>query len=112
MVLKLKTTFSGNALLTFLDLRIVKLFDMTTGHADQMVVMATLLKLKNRFTGLEMTARQETRLLKLGQHAVDRSQADILPLADEHTIDILSRQVATITALENLEDRPPRQGCF
>jgi len=57
MVLKLKTAFSGNVLLTLLNLRIVKLFDMSTGHADKMVVMATLLKLEDRFTGLEMTAR-------------------------------------------------------
>jgi len=57
MVLKLKTAFSGNVLLTLLNLRIVKLFDMSTGHADKMVVMATLLKLENRFAGLEMTAR-------------------------------------------------------
>lgn len=55
VVLKLKTAFSGNALLTLLDLRIVKLFNMPTGHANQVVVMATFLKLEDRFTGLEMT---------------------------------------------------------
>jgi outer membrane protein assembly factor BamE len=70
------------------------------------------LKLEDRFTGLEMTARQETRLLKLGQNTVDRCQANILPLAQEHTVDILSREVAPIAALENLKDCPPGQGCF
>jgi len=85
---------------------------MSTGHADQMVVMPTLLKLEDRFTGLEMTARQETRPLKLGQNSVDRRQANILPLAHEHTVNILSREVAPIAALENLKDCPPGQGCF
>jgi hypothetical protein len=57
VVLKLKTAFSGNVLLTLLDLRIVKLFDMPTGHTNQMVVMATLLKLENRLACLKMAAR-------------------------------------------------------
>jgi len=57
VVLKLKTTFNGNMLLALLDLRIVKLFNMTTGHADQMIVMATLLKLENRLACLKMAAR-------------------------------------------------------
>jgi outer membrane protein assembly factor BamE len=112
MVLKLKTALSRNVLLTLLNLRIVKFFDMSTGHADQMVVMPTLLKLEDRFTGLEMTARQETRLLKLGQNPVNRRQTNILSFANQHSVDILSREVATITALENLKDCPPGQGGF
>ena len=112
MVLQLKTAFSGDALLTLLDLRIVELFNMATSHTNQMVVMATFLKLKDRLTGLEMTARQETSLLELGQYSVDRCEANILPLANQHAVNILSGEVTTVTALENLKNRPPWHSCF
>jgi hypothetical protein len=35
-----------------------------------------------------------------------------MSFANQHAVDILSREVATITALENLEDRATRHGGF
>jgi hypothetical protein len=48
-----------------------------------------------------MTSREQSRLLELGQHPVDRGKPDVLAFTDQDPIHIFSREVAAITALNS-----------
>ena len=108
MIFQSESTSGRDLLLPLFDRGIVKFFHMTAGHTDQMVVMAAFTKFKNRFARFEVITRQQSGLLKLGQHSVDRSQTNILAFFNEHPIDVLRTEVPAFTALKNLENRPPR----
>ena len=63
--------------LALLDLGVVELLDPTAVQAHQMVVVLALIELVDRLVALEMAANQDTGLLELRQHPVDRGQANV-----------------------------------
>ena len=65
MFLNGKTMFLGNFLLTTLDAFIVKLFDMPTRGAHQMVVMLALFEFVHRPIGLKLLTFEQPYLNEL-----------------------------------------------
>ena len=79
MVLQRKSSVLGNLLLSTLDLGIEELLHTATLQADQMVMVLTFIEFVHRLARLELAALEQASLLKLGQHAIDRSQTHIMP---------------------------------
>ncbi len=72
-----KATFLCNHILAPLYFGIVKLFDLATLQANEMIVMMPLIQFKNRFAGFEVMTLKESDLFKLRQNAVNRGKPDI-----------------------------------
>ena len=93
MIGKLKTLLAGNPTLTILDLGIAELLHPAAVQADQVIMMGSLVELKDRLTRLKMAARENPGLLELGQDAIHGGQTDIDSFGQERPIDILGREV-------------------
>ena len=78
----------GNGLLPTFDDLVDELFHPTATDADDMVVMTTAVELEDRMPALEIMSFHQTGRLELGQHPVDRGQADVLPGFQEQLVDI------------------------
>jgi len=93
MIGKLESLLSGNPALPILDLGIAELLHPAAVQADQVIVMGSLVELKDRLTRLKMAARENPSLLKLGQDAIHGGQANIDGFSQQRPIDIFGRQV-------------------
>jgi hypothetical protein len=65
-----------------------------------MVVVVAVVEFEHRFVAVEVMANQETCLLELGEHAVDRGQTDILAFVRQQAIDLLGRHVPLVALLD------------
>jgi hypothetical protein len=74
-----------------------------------MIVMAAFVQLVHRLAGLEVLARKEPCMLELGQHPVDRGQADINAFGEQGLVHILGGEVAHLARFEQLQDPAARQ---
>ncbi len=110
MLGKPETTFFGHLPLPVLDGPIKEFLDATAIEAHQMIMVRTFIELEYRLARLEMTARQNPRLLELGQYPVNRCQPDVHVLGKQRAVDILGGQVATAGAMENIQHLQPRGG--
>ncbi len=88
MVGDFKALGFGHSMLPGFNFCVVKLFHPTAIEADHVVMVLTFIELIDRFTTFEVIAAQNAGLLKLGQNAVDRGQADIGILIQELAKDI------------------------
>ena len=104
MIADRETAILRDAALTPFDFRVIELFDATALHADEMIVMARVFQLEHRLARLEVMALQKSRVLELGQHAIDRRQSGIEALFGEQAIDVFGGKVPHRALLEQLED--------
>ena len=79
MLVDCETALLGDRELALFNRLVVKLFDASTLHADQMVVMAAAVQLENGLAAFEMVADQEARLLELAD--LDAELREILTRA-------------------------------
>src|SRR3954468_4173601 len=110
MAVELEPTLAGDLVLALLDLGVVELFHAPALQAHEMVVVPALVQLEHRLAGFEILPRQQSRLLELREHAVDRGKADVDALGNERLVDVFGRQMAHFALLKELEDLAPRQG--
>ncbi len=109
MPAQVETALARHFALTAFDFGVVKFLDAPALQADQVIVVAALVELKDRLAGFEVLARKETGLLKLRQYAIDGRESDVDALAKERFIDILGRQVPDLALLEQFENLAARQ---
>jgi hypothetical protein len=102
----------GNILLMLFYDFIDELIDPATLYTQDMIVVVTLVQLKNRMPPLEMVAFDQAGRFKLGQYPVNRGQADVFTHFQEHFIDILRALMSDTTALQDIQDLHPGQGYF
>lgn len=112
MFLQREAALGCDALLATLDLGVVEFFHAAAIDADQVVVMLAFIELENGFAGFEVVARQQSRLLELGQHAIDGCKADIHLFVEQDAVNIFGAEVALLAGLEDLEDLQTRYGRF
>ena len=74
-----------------------------------MIVTVAVIQLEHGLTRIELAALQHAGLLELGQHAVDRRQADFDLLIDQRAIDIFGAEVAMFGFMEDFEDLQARE---
>jgi hypothetical protein len=102
----------GNRRLALFNLSIVKLFDPAAIEADQMIVVGALIELVDSFAAFKVAAREQARLLKLGEHAIHRCQTDVGALIEQNAVNVFSGHMPLPTSLKNLHDFQARQGGF
>src|SRR6185437_14285270 len=112
MLADLEAALMGDARLALLDLGVVELLDAATLQAHEVVVMLPLVQLVDGLARFEMMAHEQSRLLELRQHAVDRRETDIDAVGEEELVDILRRQVADLRPLEQIDDPQARKRGF
>lgn len=77
-----------------------------------MIVVLAFVELVDCLTAFKIAADQDARLLELGQHAIDRGQADIRAFFQQHPKDIFRCHVALCAFLKDLQDLQAWQRCF
>jgi hypothetical protein len=102
----------GNVLLMLFYDFIDELIDPATFHTQDMVVVVTLVQLKNRMPPLEMVAFDQAGRFKLGQYPVNRGQPDVFTHVQEHFINILRTLMSGTTTLQDIQDLHPGQSYF
>jgi hypothetical protein len=68
-----------------------------------MIVMVAFVELKDRTATFEVMALQQSRLFKLCQDAVNRSQPDVCVFLEKKFVHVFSTHVALRRALEQLK---------
>ena len=104
VILNRKTAFSGNGILPMFDFRVVKFFDLAAINANQMIVVFAAIDLENGLAGFKEMALEQAGLFELGEHPIDRRQANIHVLGDQHAVHIFCRHVPHGTFFKQFED--------
>jgi len=104
MIADREAALLGNLVLPALDLGIEEFLDLAALHADQVVVVAALVEFEHGFAGFEVVPFEQPGLFELGQHTIDRCQADIHAVVHQRAVDVFCGQVALIRALKEVED--------
>lgn len=99
-----KAALGRNDLLALLDFGIIKLFNLAAIEAHQMVVVRAFVEFKDRLAAFKMVAVQDFSLLKLGQYAIDRRQADIELVVEQNFINIFGGEMTHWAILKNLQN--------
>jgi hypothetical protein len=111
VLLEGKTQGFGNFLLAPLNSSINKFLYVPTVKTNEMVVVRTLIEFINRpaiaFTGLKMTAEQEARLLKLGEHPIYRSQTNVFVFFGHGHEDFFGTEMGAWMLMKKIQDLHP-----
>src|SRR5205823_4153968 len=95
-----ETALLGDLDLTLFDLGVVELLDAPALHADEMIVMFALVQFEYGLTGFEMVSDEQSRLLKLRQHAIDGGKADVEPLGQQQLVDVFGGEMPDLRRFE------------
>ncbi len=110
MVVNGESAFLGDAVLPLLDFAVQEFLYLAALQADQVVVVVSLVEFKNRLVAVEVVAHQQSGLLELGQHAVNRGEADFQAFVGQQAIDFLGRHVSLVALLEQIENLQTGEG--
>ena len=102
----------GNCRLALFNFGVVKLLDPAAIEANQMIVVGALIELVDGLAAFKIAARQQACLLKLGEHAIHRCQANVGALIEQNTVNVFGGHMPLPARLENLHDFQARQGGF
>jgi hypothetical protein len=109
MAVQLEAALLCDRVLPALDIGVVELFDAPALQAYQVIVMPALAQLEHRFAGFEVLAREQARVLELGQHSVNGREPDVDAFRDQLAIDIFRGEMPHLARLEKLEDLAARK---
>lgn len=107
-----EAAFLGDPVLPLFNGGVVELLDLAALQADQMVVVLPFVEFKDSLAGFEVVTFEQAGLFELGEHAIDRGEANIHVFGDEQAIDVFRSQMAGLDLLEEIEDLEPREGCL
>ena len=79
-------------------------------HINHVVVMFATIEFIDSLTAFEIMLDDDACRLELGQHAIDRRQANILLVGEQFLVDILGGEVLNALLFENLQNAHPRVG--
>jgi hypothetical protein len=112
MVRNHKTFGLCNGLLARLDFRVKKLLNPTAIKTHHVVVVLPFIEFINSFATFEVVPAQNACLFKLGQHPVNRGQANVGVVLEQMTKHIFGRHVAHLSALKNFQNFQAGQSGF
>jgi len=107
MILYLESPLLGYLTLTLLNNLIGKLCHLATDYTQNMVVVFTAIKFKDRKSTLKIVPVNKFGCLKLGQHPVDGSQAYLFTQLQQYFINIFSTYMLIPAFLQHLKDLEP-----
>jgi len=96
MALQRKAVVLGDLVLALFNVNIREFDHLAAVGANEVVMVITVIELKNGLATVKLAARQDACLLKLSQHTVDSRQANIDAFADQHAIDIFGTEVPLV----------------
>ena len=85
-----EASLNGNFFLAGLNSTVVKLLDVTALQADDVVMVFAMVEFEYGFSAFKMMAYQQACMLELGEYAVNRGEADIIPAAMQYVVNVLS----------------------
>lgn len=100
----------GDFVLQGFDFRIVEFRYLAAFDADDVVVVVAFVQFVNRFAAFEMVALQNTRLLELGQNAVNRRNADFHTFFQQNTVHVFRTQMLFGMRFEQVQNFQTRAG--
>lgn len=112
MVVNSETAFGGSFFLARLDGRIKELLNPAALQTHYMVMVLALVEFKHRLAALEVVPHQQSGLLELGQHTVNRGQPHIVSACQQSFVYILRTQMVLVALLKQAQYLKPRQGRF
>ena len=104
--------FRSDFFLQPLNFLIVELGNLAAFHADQMVMVRTLVQLVHRLARFKMVPQQNARLFKLRQHTVNRCHADFHALFQQRAVNVFRAHVRVGMPFKQVQDFQPRTGYF
>ena len=110
MIVNVEATVLGDLLLPLLDFRIVEFLHAPALHANEVVVMAALVQFKDRLATLKVVPHQQSGLLELCQHTVNRCQADFCVFGQQQFVYVLCRQMPLRGVLKQVQHLQPGEG--
>ena len=97
----------GDTALQCLDFRTGKFDDLAAFDIHHVVVVFATVQLIDRLAAFEIVLQHQSRSFKLGQHAIDRGQANLVPVVQQVAIDVLGRHVPGFGLLQQFKDTHP-----
>ena len=110
MVNQLETMLLHDLFTQAVDLRIVKFNDLARFRADHVIMLLAAIQFKYGMTRVKIMPHHKARRLKLGQHPIDRGQADFLAVAQQCLVNVFRAEMPIFGVLKDLQDTNPRQG--
>ena len=104
--------FFRNSVLQRFNFRIVKFVHTAAFDADDMIMMVALVQFVHGLARFEMMPLQNTRLFKLGQHTLNRGDADFDALFEQDAVNIFRAQMLFGMGLEQIQNLQARAGNF
>lgn len=77
-----------------------------------MIVVGSFIQFEYGFTGFEMIAMKQTRLLELREHAVHRREPDIHILGEQNLVDVFCTQMPHSAVVKDIQNLDTRQRNF
>jgi hypothetical protein len=112
MALKRETVFFSDIMLTLFDFVIGELSHAATMGTYQVIVMITIVELKNGLHPVELTPRQDARLFELREYSVDCGQANLNVFSQKCTVNVFGTQMPVLGAPEDIKHFQSRKGRF
>ncbi|CAH0064151.1 protein of unknown function [Stenotrophomonas maltophilia] len=111
MLFQLVAVVGSDLALQLLDLVALELDDLAAVHVDHVVMVAATVQLVDGLAAFEIVLEHETGGLELGQHPVDRRQADLVAMLKQLAVDIFGGHVVLGIALfKQRQDPHPWMG--
>jgi hypothetical protein len=112
MIVDSEASFCSDTLLPAFNFLIKKFFKMTALKTDQVIVMLPGIEFIYRFVAVKMVADQQARLFKLGEYTINRCQANIDIVCNQHAVNVFGSKMLLGTVLEQFQYFKAWQGGF
>ncbi len=99
-----ETVLGCDFFLAGFDGGVEEFLDVPALHANDMIVMFAVIEFEHRFVAFKVMPDQDTRQLELGQHAINRRQADIFTAGQKLLVHFFRAQVPIIAIFKKIQN--------
>ena len=112
MLVQHEAPLGGDFILAQFDAFIDEFIDLAATRADQVIVVLAFIQFEDGMARFEVPAKQNARLGKLHQHAVDGGEAHVDFFSQQEFVDIVRTQVLDAPFLKQLQNPQAGDGHF
>ncbi|CRM07274.1 hypothetical protein SAMN05216247_11364 [Pseudomonas salomonii] len=102
MVHQIESMLLSDLVLELLDFRAGELDNLIGIQVNHVIVMTTVSQFEHCMTAVEIMTNHQPCGFKLGQHTVNRGQANVLVRLHQRLVNILGTHVALLSRIEHL----------
>lgn len=103
MTFKHEAFIFGHGMLTLFDFGIGEFNHLATRCANEVIVVIAIVQFENGLATIELAAHENTGLLELGKHTINRCQTDIDVFGDQCAIDVFRALMTLIGTPEDIK---------